>query len=213
MKKILIVLLIIMCSSLGCMAKTADSTTNNVLDSKGYTGTLPDILDKYQTTKPAKGTPVFEAEEGFDDPDKLRPVPSENPAFVDIIMKRDKTSNYVKDISRIIPQVEALIDCIENGEDIQMFVAKATTFDFSVGALRKRYEGKPESYFVSYTKLMELALRAKSLAELRKEGAEYNKYLAYQSAGAIYAPDNINKELEYFLEELQKALGVLREVD
>lgn len=194
-------------------ASSGSGSAADQIESTGYRGTLPDILDKYQTTKPATGTPIFEAEEGFDDPDKLKPVPRDNPAFVDIILKGDKTSNYVNDINRIIPQVEALIDCIENGEDVQRFVAKATTLDFSIGALRKRYEGKPESYFISYTKLMEIGLRAKSLAELRKEGAEYNRYLAYQSSGAIYAPDNINRELQYFLEELIKVLGVLREVD
>ena len=56
-------------------------------------------------------------------------------------------------------------------------------------------------------------MHAKSVAELRKEGAEYSKYLAYQAAGAIYAPDNINKELQYLLQELQETLVVLREVD
>ena len=213
MRKFFIILILILCIPLEVSAKTANNTTVNNIESKGYTGTLPDILDKYQTTKPAKGTPIFEAEEGFDDPDKLKPVPRDNPAFVDIILKGDKTSNYVNDINRIIPQVESLIDSIENGEDVQRFVAKATTLDFSIGALRKRYEGKPEGYFISYTKLMEIGMRAKSLAELRKEGAEYNKYLAYQSAGAIYAPDNINRELQYFLEELQKVLAILREVN
>lgn len=203
-----------MCTTLGCYAKkTSDSTGVNVLEQKGYTGTLPDILDKFQTTKPEKGTPIFEAEEGFDDPDKLKPIPRDNPAFVDIILKKDKTSTYVNDINRIIPQVESLMDSIENEEDVQRFVAKATTLSFSIGALRKRYEGKPESYYISYTKLMTIAIRAKSIAELRKEGAEYNKYLAYQSAGAIYSPDNINKELKYFLEELQDVLKVLREVE
>ena len=202
-----------MCTIIYAEAKTANNTTENVLEQKGYTGTLPDILDKFQTTRPEKGTPIFEAEEGFDDPDKLKPVPRENPAFVDIILKKDKTSTYVNDINRIIPQVEGLIDSIENDESVQMFVAKATTFDFSVGALRKKFEGKPESYFISYTKLMSLAMRAKSIAELRKEGAQYSKYLAYQAAGAIYAPDNINKELEYFLEELIDTLKVLREVE
>lgn len=214
MKKFLIIILIIVCTTLGCYAKqTADSTGTNVLEQKGYTGTLPDILDKFQTTKPEKGTPIFEAEEGFDDPDKLKPIPRDNPAFVDIILKKDKTSTYVNDINRIIIQVEDLMNCIENQEDVQRFVAKATTLDFSIGALRKRYEGKPESYYISYTKLMTIALRAKSIAELRREGAEYNKYLAYQSAGAIYAPDNINKELKYFLEELQEVLKILREVE
>lgn len=214
MKKFLILILIIFCTTLGAYAKkTADSTGTSILDQKGYTGTLPDILDKFQTTKPEKGTPIFEAEEGFDDPDKLKPIPRDNPAFVDIILKKDKTSTYVNDISRIIIQVEDLMNCIENQEDVQRFVAKATTLDFSIGALRKRYEGKPESYYISYTKLMNIAIRAKSIAELRREGAEYNKYLAYQSAGAIYSPDNINKELQYFLEELQDVLKVLREVE
>lgn len=202
-----------MISSLSVYSKTKDNTETNVLESKGYTGTLPDILDKFQTTKPEKGTPIFEAEEGFDDPDKLKPIPRDNPAFVDIILKKDKKSTYVNDINRIIPQLEDLINCIENDEDIQRFVAKATTFDFSVGALRKRFQNKPESYYISYTKLMALAIHAKSLAELRREGAEYSKYLAYQAAGSIYAPDNINKELQYFLEECIETLKVLREVE
>ncbi len=214
MKKFLILVLIIMCPMLGVYAKqTKDSTATSILQQKGYVGTLPDILDKFRTKKPEKGTPIFEAEEGFDDPDKLKPVPRDNPAFVDIILKKDKTSTYVNDISRIIPQVEGLIDSIENDEDVQRFVAKATILDLSVGALRKKFQDKPESYYISYTKLMALALHAKSLAELRKEGAEYNKYLAYQAAGAIYAPDNIKKELEYFLEELQETLIILRDVE
>ncbi|MCD8377677.1 MAG: hypothetical protein LUB59_02685, partial [Candidatus Gastranaerophilales bacterium] len=208
------IVIIVMCTILGVSAKqTTDTTGQNVLEQKGYSGTLPDILDKFQPTKPAAGTPVFEAEEGFDNPDTLKPVPRDNPAFVDIILKKDKTSKYVNDINKIIPQVQNLINSIENEENVQMFVAKATTFDFSVGALRKKYEGKPESYYISYTKLMALAVHAKSLAELRKEGAEYNKYLAYQAAGAIYAPDNINRELQYLLEELQETLATLREVD
>lgn len=213
MKKIFIIFLIIMCTGLGVYAKTKNSTTENVMEQRGYTGSLPDILDKYQTTRPEKGTPIFEAEEGFDDPDKLKPIPRDNPAFVDIILKKDKTSTYVNDINRIIPQLESLIDSIEKDESIQLFVAKAVTFDFSVGALRKKFENKPERYFISYEKLMALAIRAKSLAELRKEGAEYNKYLAYQTAGAIYAPDNIRKELNYFLEECLETLKILREVE
>ena len=213
MKKLLILFFILLISSVTVYAKTKDSAATNELESKGYMGTLPDILDKFQTTKPEKGTPIFEAEEGFDDPDKLKPVPRDNPAFVDIILKKDKTSTYVNDINRIIPQLEDLIDCIEKEEDVQRFVAKATTFDFSVGALRKRFEGKPESYYLSYKKLMELTVRAKSIAELRREGAEYSKYLAYQAAGAMYAPDNINRELQYFLEECIETLKVLREVE
>jgi hypothetical protein len=214
MKKFLIIMLLLMCTILGVSAKqTADTTGQNVLEQKGYMGSLPDILDKFQPSKPTQGTPIFEAEEGFDNPDKLKPIPRDNPAFVDIILKKDKTSQYVNDINRIIPLVENLIDCIENEESVQMFVAKATNLEFSIGALRKKYDTKPESYYISFTKLMSLGIHAKSLAELRKEGAEYNRYLAYQASGSIYAPDNINKELGYLLEELQDVLATLREVD
>lgn len=214
MKKFFIILAIIMFTMMGVSAKqTTDTTGQNVLEQKGYTGKLPDILDKFQPSKPSKGTPVFEAEEGFDDPDKLKPIPRDNPAFVDIILKKDKTSHYVNDINKIIPLVEGLIDSIENEDNVQLFVAKATNLNYSICALGKNYDGKPESYFISFTKLMALGVHAKSIAELRKEGAEYNKYLAYQAAGAIYAPDNINKELQYLLEELQDVLLTLREVD
>jgi len=130
MKKFFLIFLIFMCTAISVPAKqTTDTTGQNVLEQKGYTGTLPNILDKFQPTRPAKGTPVFEAEEGFDDPDKLKPVPRDNPAFVDIILKKDKTSHYVNDINRIIPQVESLIDSIEKEENVQLFVAKATAFD------------------------------------------------------------------------------------
>ena len=214
MKKFLIILFILVFSCGVLYAKqTTDTTTQNNIELKGYTGTLPNIMDKYQPTQPAVGTPIFEAEEGFDDPDKLKPIPRDNPAFINIIMKKDKTSKYVNEINKIIPLVQDLIKSIENDESTQMFVAKATNFDFCVGALRKKYEGKPESYYISYTKLMSVALHAKTLAELKREGAEYNKYLAYQSAGAIYAPDNIKKELGFLLEELQDTLLTLREVN
>lgn len=204
---------VILFSTTCVLAKTTDTTGQNVLEQKGYTGTLPDILDKFQPSKPAKATPVFEAEEGFDDPDKLKPVPRDNPAFVNIILKKDKNSNYINDINAIIPLVEGLIDSIEAEDDVQRFVAKAINLDYRIGALKNTYEGKPEGYYISYTKLMSLGMHIKAIAELRKEGAQYNRYLAYQAAGSIYAPDNINKELQYLLEELQDVLITLREVE
>lgn len=184
-----------------------------VMKQKGYEGSLPDILDKFQPSKPASGTPVFSAEEGFDDPDKLKPTPRDNPAFVNIILKKDKTSTYVVDVNKIIALVEILIDCIDNEESVQLFVAKATNLEFAIGGLRDSFEGKPESYYNSYVKLMALCMHLKAMSELRREGAEYNRYLAYQAAGSVFAPDNVNKELKYLLDELQEVLVILREVE
>ena len=216
MKKFLVILTVLLLT-LPVMAKSKDKEpvipSENMMNQKGYEGSLPDILDKFQPSKPAGATPIFEAEEGFDDPDKLKPVPRDNPTFVNIILKKDKTSTYVNDINNIILLVETLIDSIENEESVQLFVAKATNLEFAIGGLRNTFEGKPESYYQSYVKLMSLCMHVKSMAELRREGAEYNRYLAYQAAGSLYAPDNVNKELQYLLDELQEVLVILREVE
>lgn len=216
MKKFLVILTVLLLT-LPVMAKSKDKEpvipSENMMNQKGYEGSLPDILDKFQPSKPAGATPIFEAEEGFDDPDKLKPVPRDNPTFVNIILKKDKTSTYVNDINNIILLVETLIDSIENEESVQLFVAKATNLEFAIGGLRNTFEGKPESYYQSYVKLMSLCMHVKSMAELRREGAEYSRYLAYQAAGSLYAPDNVNKELQYLLDELQEVLVILREVE
>lgn len=217
MKKFLVVLAIIFmgCSAMAFGKKEQEPAipSQTFMNQKGYEGSLPDIIDKFQPSKPAGATPVFEAEDGFDDPDKLKPVPRDNPAFVNIILKKDKTSTYIYDINKIILLVEALIDSIENEDSVQLFVAKATNLEFAIGGLRDSFENKPESFYNSYVRLMSLCMHVKSIAELRREGAVYNRYLAYQAAGSIFAPDNVNKELQLLLDELQEVLVILREVE
>jgi len=41
----------------------------------------------------------------------------------------------------------------------------------------------------------------------------FKKYLAYQSTGAIYAPENVNQQLEYLRQELEDTLVILKQVD
>ena len=45
---------------------------------------------------------------------------------------------------------------IENEENVQMFVAKATTFDFSVGSIRKKYDGRIEGSIESSKEAVEV---------------------------------------------------------
>lgn len=216
MKKFLVILALIFLSCGMAHAKKESLPaipSQEFMNQKGYEGSLPDIIDKFQPSKASSGSPVFEAEDGFDDPDKLKPVPRDNPAFVNIILKKDKTSTYIHDINKIILLVEALIDSIENEDTVQLFVAKATNLGFAIEGLRDSFEGKPESFYNSYVRLMSLCMQVKSIAELRREGATYNRYLAYQAAGSIYAPDNVNKELQMLLDELQDVLVILREVE
>ena len=215
MRKLFWIGLITLIISQGVFAGTIDSTEGsmNIQSKKGYVGTLPDVTEKFKPSTPAEATPVFEAQEGFDDPDQLKPVPRNNPAFINIMLTQDKQSQYIKDISRIIPLVEQLIQGIEDEISPQVFVAKADLLYLNIDALRRKYENKPESYYISFTKLMPLGTQVKSIATLRSEAAKYSKYLAYQSTGAIYAPDNVNQQLEYLKEELEDILVILKQVN
>ena len=155
-------------------------------------------------------TPIFESQRGFDDPTELKPVPKDNPAFINIISKKDKTSEYIVDATEIIPLLERLADVIEEKGTVQLFVTRANVLSMNLDHLIKKYEGQPESYYESFRKLIEVNQYVKTLAQLRREAVKYQRYLAYQSTGSIYNPENINQQLEYLLEELNTAVIMLK---
>lgn len=181
------------------------------MQGKGYAGNLPEIGEKIERSKTKVTTPVFDAQEGFDDPAELKPTPKDNPAFVNIILKKDKSSPFVNDANEIIPMLEKLVDCIEDNESLQLFITKANLLTLNVDNLTEKYNGKPESYYESFRKLQEVNRYVKSIALLRKEAVTYQRYLAYSESGSIYNPENINQQLQYLLEELNTAILLLRE--
>ena len=63
----------------------------------------------------------------------------------------------------------------------------------------------------SFKKLMEINGYVKTLTQLRQEAVIYQKYLAYQTSGSIYNPENINQQLEYLYEELNSAVILLKQ--
>ncbi|MCQ2738919.1 MAG: hypothetical protein MJ237_01685 [bacterium] len=181
------------------------------LDGKGYAGTLPDLNEKYKKDEQKVGTPIFESQKDFNDPSELKPVPRENPAYIDIIMKKDKTSEYVKDANEIISIIEKLVDCIEDENNVQLFVTRANVLTMNLDHLMQKYDSKPESYYESFRKLVEINQYTKSIAQLRREAQIYQRYLAYQASGSIYNPENINQQIEYLKEELNRAVILLRQ--
>jgi hypothetical protein len=182
------------------------------LQGKGYAGTLPDIKTVLPPPKEDKASkPIFESQKGFDNPADLKPVPKDNPAFIDIITKKDKTSEYVVDANEIIPMIEKLVDCIEEDGNVQLFVTRANVLTMNIDHLITKYDGQPESYYESFKKLLEINRYTKSLSQLRREAVTYQRYLAYQSTGSIYNPENINQQLQYLLEELNNTILLLKQ--
>lgn len=214
MKRIITVF-IILCFVLPSQAafwNKKDKALEAELQGKGYAGTLPNIESKFQKKEENVTTPIFESQKGFNDPKELKPVPRDNPAFIDIITKKDKTSQYVIDANEIIPMMEKLVDCIEeDNNNVQLFVTRANVLTMNIDHLITKYDGQPESYYESFRKLLEINRYAKTLSQLRKEASVYQRYLAYQSAGSIYNPEIINQQLQYLLEELNSAIILLKQ--
>ncbi|MCQ2753936.1 MAG: hypothetical protein MJ231_02690 [bacterium] len=213
MRKLILTLIII---SLALPTQAAfwtkkDKALEVEMEGKGYAGTLPDLSKVFQKDEKKVGKPVFDAQKDFNDPSELKPIPRDNPSFVNIIQKKDKTSNYVIDANEIIPIIEKLVDCIEDNANVQLFVTRANVLTMNLDYLMDKYQGKPESYYQSFKKLMEVNQYTKSIAQLRREAVTYQRYLAYQSTGSIYNPENINQQLEYLKEELNTAILMLKE--
>ena len=213
MKKFLVCLILLSISlpSHAFFWNKKDKALEKELQGKGYAGTLPDIGEKIEKSKTKVTTPIFESQEGFDDPSELKPVPKDNPAFINIIQKKDKNSEFVDDANEIIPMLEKLVDCIEDNESLQLFITKANLLTLNIDSLAKKYDGKPESFYESFRKLQEVNRYVKSISLLRKEAVTYQRYLAYSESGSIYNPENIANQLQYLLEELNTAILLLRE--
>ena len=182
-------------------------------EGKGYLGTLPNLTKQYEVTEPAQGTPIFDKTQQFHSSNELKPIPREDPSFVNIILKPDKTSEYINDLNDFIIMLEKLYDSIENREDVQKFTAKVYFFNKNADYFRDKYANKPESYFISYQKLLELSLRANTISNLRVEAEKYKAYLAYSNAGKIYNSENIDLQLDYLKNEIESVIVILKEAE
>ncbi len=182
-------------------------------EGKGYMGTLPDLGKSFNTTEEHSAKPVFEKTEKFHSGDALKPIPREDPSFVNIILKSDKTSEYINDLNEMIPVLEKILDSIEEHEPVQRFVAKVYFLNKNVEYLEDKYAEKPESTFISFQRLQEVSSHARTVSNLRTEAEKYKAYLAYGGAGYIYNTNNIEQQLEYLRVEIEEAIVVLKEAN
>ena len=126
------------------------------------------------------------------------------------ILKKDKTSEYVNDANEIISIMEKLVDCIEDEGTVQLFVTRANVLSMNLDNLAEKYANQPEGNYLSFKKMMQVNGYVKSISQLRKEAQIYQRYLAYQTTGSIYNPENINEQLQYLLNELNTTIVMLK---
>ena len=184
-----------------------------LFENQGYVGTLPDVTKIFHPSEPSQVKPTFEKTKKFNSENEIKPVPRDNPAFVNIILKQDKSSPYLNDITEFIDMLEKIYDSIEANENVQLFASRVYFFTKNADYFRDKYDGKPESSYISFQKLMELSLHANTVAQLRTEAEKYSPYLAYTGTGHIYNENNINEQLQYLKDEIEQTIAVLKEAN
>ena len=182
-------------------------------ENQGYVGSLPDVTKSFHASEPVQVKPAFEKTKKFNSENELKPVPRDNPAFVNIILKQDKSSPYLNDINEFIAMLEKIYDSIEANENVQLFASRVYFFTKNADYFRDKYSGKPESSYISFQRLMELSLHANTVTQLRSEAEKYSPYLAYTGAGQIYNENNINEQLQYLKDEIEQTIVILKEAN
>ena len=184
-----------------------------VCSGSGYRGSLPDINAQfeYKRTSTQETQPFYRTIDEIDHPAQFKKVPRENPAYIDIILKKDKSSPYINDLNDVIALLEKMKKCIDNNGSVQKFNAIASSIIDHADFMAEKYADRPEKYYISFVKLQNIAAEARTLATLRCESQVYIKYLTYQGEGQVYSPNSINAQIELFREQLDITIHILKD--
>ena len=211
MRKFFVLILILSLTQTGSYAaffKKDDS--KNVDTSKGYVGKLPDLTTEHEPSDYNVAPPIFDSTKDFHSENAIKPIPRDDPAFVNIILKKDKTSQFVNDIQEFIDMLEQIYDSIEDNDDVQHFNAKVYFFNASADYFKEKYENKPESGYISYKQILHVSDEAKEVSVLRSEAEKYKRYLAYTDTGSQYSKNNIDLQLFNLKLSLEKTINNLK---
>ncbi len=183
----------------------------SIPEGSGYVGTLPNIEERFKQSESQESIPSFEYKDGFNDPNSIKPAPRDNPAFINIIMKKDKTSQYVNDLNELISIIEDLQTSIEEKNNIQLFNAKSYYLKENVEYFRDKYKDRAEESFLSFKKVMQLNSQVQAVSQLRRESEVYSPYVTLAGNGNMFSQNNIDNQLDFLLKNIKKTLVVLKE--
>src|SRR5574344_115768 len=210
MKKILTLIITLSFIISPVFSKKA-KTVENPIPPSGYLGTLPDLTSGYKTSEPSEAPPIFDSVDNFDKLNDIKPTPQETPAFINIIQKKNKLSQYVNDLQEIIPILNQIEKLITINEDTQHFNAAANYLNENIVYLREKYRYKSESTYASFKRLMQLNMQIQTVASIRTEKAIYSPYLSSGQNGYLYGNNVINQQLEYLLTNIEETIIILKE--
>lgn len=183
----------------------------------GYVGTLPNIDAEFAYLRkkvPEKAQSPFSVNElDKQNEQSLKPIPIEDDTYVDIIIKKDKKTQYLKDVIGVIVVLEKLRKCLNTNQNIQMFNAIVSNLIDNVEYIRVEYKDKPEENYLSYARLLYVSSEAREVANFRMQGYTRQKYQPYTSENNMYTKENLDEKLEHLLNNVNETLFILKNLE
>ncbi len=183
----------------------------------GYVGTLPNIEAEFnylkkQSSEKSMAPYTVEQLDKINE-ERLKPIPREDDSYVDIIIKKDKTTKYLKDVNHVIIILEKLRKCLNTNQDIQMFNAIVANLIDNVEYIRVEYKDKPESNYLSYNRLLVISQHSREVANFRTQGYATQKYMPYTSDNNIYTREALESKLQNLLNEVNETIFILKNLE
>ncbi len=209
MKKILSILIILfLCSSAQGSFFSKFQKKNE--PKKGYEGVLPDIEKSFEYLKQKTNSPKpedFILPEDIEEESDLKEAPVDDSLFLDVIVKKQKTSTWVNDIQKIKFTFVQLKNCLETKGEIQYYNAIVNHLDLYTKNLKTKYENKSESLKESYIDILNTTYYAKVLGNLMYDANYYARYVPTQQGQ--YSKQNIDYKKQDLLNRINKTLFII----
>lgn len=182
-----------------------DKKTQPEPGSKGYYGKLPDIGTDFEykretnDTIPKKQYSEQDLKDGL-----LLDAPLDDPLFLDVIIKKEKTSDYVNDLVKIKETLERLRQCVVDNASIQFFNANVNVLDLQTTNLEKKYQNTAYAQSNSYYAIRHVNYSAKILGNLKYDANFYSRYMPLKDSA--YSADNLKIKSQALLSEIDKTI-------
>lgn len=181
-------------------------------EKKGYYGSLPDInkelqYKKQQSSKTSSQTDLKMPQDEKLNEENLKPAPFDDSLFLDMVIKKEKNSEYINDIQKIKFALNNLKKCLEENGNIQRFNGCVNVLELYVQNLKKKYDNKNESYKESYIELLNTNYYAKLLGNLKYDANYYARYVPVNEGQ--YSENNILSKEEDLLNRINRTLFLL----
>ncbi len=178
----------------------------------GYYGTLPNIEREFEYIKQTSSKTSFQNKykDTLIDEVNLKKAPLNDDLFLDVILKKEKDTQYIKDVLRFIPLLQKFKECISNNCNIQHFNANVNLVDLYARRLEKDYSGTFDASSESYYLIRNVAYLSKLQGNLKYEANFYSKYMPLSDS--IYSNENIAKKDYELLLEIDKTIFALQQL-